>query len=139
MARFNYDKFDQWVEETKIPESIMRMVKAVSRELELYLDEDCVEVLYLQNRYGENYACAKGFRFTHCTSSLSDGPSHDYSKDFMKWMQGVGFEYWDSYGDNGMDSSTNWRDTFWTVEIAYEPSKVYLDEFYDYDDDDYDE
>jgi hypothetical protein len=137
--RFNYEKFDKWGEETKIPESVMKMVKAVSNELGLYLDEDCVEVLYLQNIYGENYACAKGFRLTHCTSSLSDGPSHDYSKDFMKWLQGVGFVEWDSYGDNGMDSATNWRDTYWTTELAYEPTKTYFEAFYDFNDEDEDE
>lgn len=137
--RFDYDKFDQWVEETKIPESVMKMVKAVSNELGLYLDEDCVEVLYLQNIYGENYACAKGFRLTHCTSSLIDGPSPDYSKDFMKWLQGVGFVYWDSYGDNGMDSATNWHDTYWTTELAYAPTKTYFEAFYDWSDEDEDE
>lgn len=41
-----------------------------------------------------------------------------------------------NYGDNGMDSATNWHDTYWSVEIAYTPSMVYDEKFYDWSDED---
>lgn len=38
-----------------------------------------------------------------------------------------------------MDSATNWHDTYWSVEIAYTPSMVYDEKFYDWSDEDEDE
>lgn len=135
--RFDYEKFYEWEESTTIPEGVMKVVKAVSNELGFSLDETDVETITYHNRGGQPYAYAKGFTLTHCTSSLETGPTEDYSDVFLKWLGGLGFGIANSYGDNGMDSASNWHDTFWSVEIAYEPSMVYDEEFYEYDDEDY--
>ena len=46
-----------------------------------------------------------------------------------------GFKVVNSYGDNGMDSATNWHDTYWTKEIAYMGTQKYEGDFWDYPDD----
>lgn len=137
--RFDYDKFYEWEESTTIPEAVMKVVKAVSNELGFSLNEDDVETITYRNRGGHPYAYAKGFTLTHCTSSLETGSTTDYSDVFIKWLGGLGFEKINSYGDNGMDSATNWHDTYWSVEIAYSPSMVYDEVFYEYNDDDYED
>lgn len=137
--RFDYEKFYEWEESTTIPEGVMKVVKAVSNELGFSLDEADVETITYRNRGGHPYAYAKGLTLTHCTSSLETGPTEDYSGAFIKWLGGLGFEIVNSYGDNGMDSVTNWHDTYWSVEIAYTPSMVYDEKFYEYDDEDYED
>lgn len=137
--RFDYDKFYEWEDSTNIPEAVMKVVKAVSNELGFSLDEDDIETITYRNRGGHPYAYSKGFTLVHCTSSLETGPTEDYSGVFIKWLGGLGFEIVNSYGDNGMDSATNWHDTYWSVEIAYAPSMVYDEKFYDWSDEDEDE
>lgn len=131
--KFNYEKFEKWEENTHIPEDVMKMVEIVSQQIGIGVWE---ETITYRNRGGYAYAYAKGFRLTHCTSSLADGPSEDMTPVFMRWLGGLGFEVADSYGDNGMDSATNWHDTFWTKEIAYSPSQVDRDKFLEWDDED---
>lgn len=133
----NYEKFYVWEESTTIPEAVMKVVKAVCNELGIGLDESDIETITYRNRGGHPYAYAKGFTLTHYTSSLETGPTEDYSGVFIKWLGGLGFEIVNSYGDNGMDSATNWHDTCWSVEIAYSPSVVYDEKFYEYNDEDY--
>ena len=55
---------------------------------------------------------------------------------FMKWLKGLGFSVENSHGDNGLDSATNWHDTYWYDDISYRPSYVYDDQFWDWDDED---
>ena len=97
------------------------------------------KVLTLRSVYGYEYGYCKGFTLTHCTSSYAEGPSDDYSEELIEWLKGLGFAIVGSYGDNGMDSATNWHDTFWTYEFGYLPSEVSKDKFRIYDDDDDDE
>ena len=62
---------------------------------------------------------------------------------FMKWLGGLGFHVENSYGDNGLDSATNWHDTYWHKEVSYGKTLVYDEQFWDwdgeYDDDDYED
>ena len=51
---------------------------------------------------------------------------------FMRWPKGLGFRIENSYGDNGLDSATNWHDTWWHNEISYEPTLVDSNAFYDW-------
>lgn len=134
--KFNYEKFEEWERTTHIPEDVMEIVEIVSQQIDVPIVE---ETLTYQNRGGRIYAYAKGFRIVHCTSSLIDGPGVDKTPTFMRWLGGLGFEVSDSYGDNGMDSATNYRDTYWTKEVAYLPSKVDRDKFLEWCDDDEDE
>lgn len=134
--KFNKESFEKWENETTIPSNVMGVVNGVFN----YLGIPCpvVETIKLYNRGGHIYAYAKGFSITHCTSSYADGPSEDYSIPLSKFLKGLGFYIENSYGDNGMDSATNWHDTFWTNEFVYKDSIVYDEKFIEYDaDDDY--
>lgn len=129
---FDQEKFEKWEEETHIPQSIMDMVNFIGEKIGYPVEE---ETITLRNRGGYPYAYAKGFCVTHCTSSMADGPSPDYGAVFKKFIKGLDFVLEDSYGDNGMDSDTNWHDTFWTDVFAYKPSQVSDEEFTYYTDD----
>lgn len=138
MARetWNDNRFLLWDEETHIPEDVMKMVDIVCEQLGIEVEETIVR---RENRGGYTYAYAKGFILSHCTSSMEDGPSADMTPVFMKWLGGLGFAICRSYGDNGLDSATNWHDTYWTTEIAYKPTEISADFFYDFpSDEEYD-
>lgn len=136
--RWNDARFNAWVEGTHIPEDVMKMVEMIAEKIGISVYETTVDY---KNVWGENIGVAKGFQLSYCTSSLADGPSEDMAPVFMKWLGGLGFEVCGSYGDNGLDSATNWHDTFWYTEIAYSDTIVMLGDFYDYydryDDEDY--
>ena len=91
------------------------------------------------NCWGVEIGYAKGFSISHCTSSYADGPSVDYSGAFKKWLVGLDFSINNSYGDNGMDTATNWPDTFWTNEFIYRPSEVAEERFIEWEDSDYED
>lgn len=84
-----------------------------------------VEVV-LKNRGGLAYAKGWGVSYSYCTSSLLDGPSYDYSDEFKTMLRALGFELANSYGDNGLDSSTNWQDTYWTYEWIFKDTEMTL-------------
>lgn len=134
--KFRHDKFREWENGNHIPEEIMNMVNFIAEKIGHGggIDE---ETINLYNRGGYVYGYAKGFSITHCTSSYADGPSVDYSGAFAKWLKGLGFRIENSYGDNGMDSATNWHDTYWTHEFIYEPSEVMEDAFIQWEEKDY--
>lgn len=136
--RWNDARFNAWVEGTHIPEDVMKMVELIAEQIGISVYETTVDY---KNVWGENIGVAKGFQLSYCTSSYADGPSEDMTPVFMKWIKGLGFEVCGSYGDNGLDSATNWHDTFWYTEIAYSDTIVMLGDFYDYydryDDEDY--
>ena len=140
MARkkWNSAKYDAWERETHIPEDVMKMVEMIAEQIGISVEETTVDY---NNVWGDNVGVAKGFVLSHCTSSLADGPSEDMTPVFMKWLGGLGFKVYNSYGDNGLDSATNWHDTYWYDEIAYTDSLMMLEDFYDYydsyDDEDY--
>lgn len=76
------------------------------------------------------------------TSSIADGPSGPTSSvvtSFVKWLKGLGFQFISSSGDNGMDYSTNYQDTYMYHAVIYAPSEVSEDDFYKFTDDDYDD
>lgn len=129
--RFNEAKYEEWAEASQIPTDVMIIVQAVCREIGLGELEE--EVIVMRNRGGYVYGYGKGFAITHCTSSYADGPSIDHTPTFIKFLGGLGFRVENSYGDNGMDSATNWHDTFWTKEVIYEPSIKYIEEFEEYE------
>ena len=133
---FNQEKFDKWENETTIPKKIMDMVNFICEKVGVCMVETTV---VMRNRGGYPYAYGKGLEYSYCTSSYECGPEEDYSKEMSKWLCGLGFKIENSYGDNGMDSSTNWHDTFWNYEFLYEPSMVYAEEFEEYSDDEYEE
>ena len=144
MAKFNMSAFREWENETHIPQEVKKIVNAVMTELELgfafQTDDDgslIEETITIFNRGG--YACGygKGFSLTYCTSSMADGAEEDpkYVIDFIK---GIGFRIENSMGDNGMDSATNWHDTYWTYEFIFEPSITWND-FYEYEESDFDD
>lgn len=137
MARhFDDEKFEKWENETHIPEDVMKMVEIVTNQLGIYVEETTVTY---RNRGGYPYAYAKGFIVSYRTSSYADGPDDNYGEIFMKWIGGLGFEVAESYGDNGLDSTTNWHDTWWNYEIAYRDTMVYDELFYWWDDEEDDE
>lgn len=129
--------FGEWEQNTHIPVKVMEMVNFIAEKVGCGTIEE--ETITLRNRGGYTYGYAKGFSLTHCTSSYADGPSPDYSEEMAKWLKGLDFSIENSYGDNGMDSATNWHDTFWTHEFVYRPSIVYEERFMEYDEEDYDE
>lgn len=131
------ERFGEWEQNTHIPDKVMDMVNFIAEKVGCGVIEE--ETITLRNRGGYTYGYAKGFSLTHCTSSYADGPSPDYSQEMAKWLKGLDFSIENSYGDNGMDSATNWHDTFWTHEFIYKPSLVYQEKFIEYDEKDYDE
>ena len=107
------------------------MVEIVSEQIGVCVEETTIEH---RNRGEYTYGFSKGFVLSHCTSSLEDGPSEDMAPVFMRWLGGLGFNVVNSYGDNGLDSATNWCDTWWHTEISYGSTFVYEEEFLDWDD-----
>lgn len=152
--KWDYDALNKWRKETHIPMSVKRMVNAVMKELNMYPvftysdnndnndddedDDGGEEVIKLYNRGGYTYGRAKGFTLSYCTSSYANGPDDDprYLIDFIK---SLGFRIENSYGDNGMDSATNFRDTYWSYEFIFEPSIAYDEEFTIWEESDYEE
>ena len=126
--KFNLYKFDKWEEETHIPEAVMNMVRFIAEKIgyEGYLEEETIQIY---NRGGQVIGWAKGFSISHCTSSYEDGPGIDYSDAFVKWLVGLGFSIENSYGDNGIDSSTNWHDTYWHYDFIFNSTQVWEEDF----------
>lgn len=134
---FKEEEFRKWEEETHIPKDVWAIAQAVAKEIGI--GELHERTIPLKNRGRYTYAYTKGIELTHCTSSYADGPSCDYSETFLKWMHGLGFYVADSFGDNGMDSATNWHDTYWTHLIGFkgiEESGDRFERFVPYDKDD---
>ena len=137
--KFNYEKFYKWENDTHIPESILNMINFIAEKIgyDGVIEEETISVV---NMFGVTIGYAKGFTISHCTSSYADGPSADYSGAFKKWILGLGFSLNNSYGDNGMDSATNWHDTFWHNDFIYTPTRISEDKFIEFEDRDlYDE
>lgn len=126
---FDNKRFNKWEETTHIPNDIMDMVNWIAEKIGYPVYE---ETINLKNRVGQTIGFARGFIVSHCTSSYETGPTTDYTPTFIKWLGGLGFELGGSYGDNGLDSATNWHDTYWHKEIIYKPSVIY-DDFMDYE------
>lgn len=133
--KWNKARFNAWVEKTHIPEDVMKMVEMIAEQIGISIEEITVDY---RNVWGDTVGVAKGFRLSYCTSSYEDGPSENMTPVFMKWLGGLGFMVCGSFGDNVLDSSTNWHDTYWYDEIAYADTLRMLDDFYDYYDE-YDE
>lgn len=132
---FNEKQFEKWEDETHIPEKIMNVVRLVGEELGC--DDSFEEqTIVVTNYYGRTMGYGKGFTLSHCTSSYADGPTPDYSKEMLSQLKGLGFEIVGSHGDNGMDSATNCRDTYWEHEFLYKPT--FTDNDFLYYPDDYD-
>lgn len=134
--KFRHDKFREWEDSSHIPAKVMDMVNFIAEKIGHggWIEEETIKIY---NRGGYVIGYAKGFRIVHCTFSNADGPSADYSKEFSKWLKGLDFEIENSYGDNGMDCSTNWHDTYWTHEFIYKPSVVEEEEFIQWEEKDY--
>ena len=135
---FNDEEYYKWANTDQIPKSVKDMVQYIAEKVGCSI-EDEEEVIELRNRGGHTYAFGKGFTISYCTSSLADGPGVDYSDTLIKWLKGIGFSIENSYGDNGMDSATNYRDTYWNYDFVYKPSIKSIAEFEDWDgnEDDY--
>lgn len=129
---FNQEKYNEWEEKTNIPENVMEIVNTVCDKLGVSVYEDTVA---MRNRGGYAYAYGKGLRYSYCTSSYADGPDCNNIDLITKWLGGVGFKVVNSYGDNGMDTATNWHDTFWHYELLYQPTMVYAEDFEEYNED----
>lgn len=132
MARrkWNAERFKKWENETHIPEDVQTMVDIVCEKLGIDVEETTIEH---RSVYGVLCGFSKGYVISHCTSSYADGPSEDMAPVFIKWLGGLGFYVENSYGDNGLDSDTNWHDTYWHKEISYGGSLVYDEEFWDWE------
>lgn len=130
--KWNSERFAKWEEETHIPEDVMKMVNIVCDQIGIYVEETTIEH---RSVFGILYGFSKGFTISHCTSSYETGPTEDMTPVFMRWLRGLGFKVENSRGDNGLDSATNWHDTYWYNDISYAPSLVYDDQFWDLDDD----
>ncbi len=136
--KFNQKKFNEWENETHIPQDIMEMLNYIAEKIghEGGIEE---ETITIRNRGGYIIGYAKGFSIVHCTSSYADGPTPDLSGAFSKWIKGLDFELENSFGDNGRDCSTNWHDTFWTNQFIYKPTEISDEGFIEYDEEDYDD
>ena len=134
--KFRQDKFEKWENETHIPKSIMDMVNFIAEKIGHGggIEEETIRVV---NCWGVEIGYAKGSSISHCTSSYADGPSTDYSGAFKKWLVGLDFSINNSYGDNGMDSATNWHDTFWHHDFIYNPSEIGENAFIEWEESDY--
>lgn len=130
-GKWNSERFEKWENETHIPEDVMKMVEIVSGQFGVCVEETTIEH---RDRGGYIYGFSKGFVLSHCTSSIEDGPSEDMTPVFMRWLGGLGFEVANSYGDNGLDSATNWHDTWWHNEIYYCNTFVEDGDFWDWQD-----
>jgi hypothetical protein len=144
--KFDYEAFDKWENENHIPEQVKRIVNAVLKS-EGYeepfgeIDTDCrdttnEETIAIHNRGGHVIGYGKGFSMSYCTSSLECGSDVD-CKYLINFIRGLGFVIENSHGDNGMDSSTNWHDTWWSYDFMYKPSEVYEEKFIIWEDKDY--
>lgn len=138
--RFDDEAYEKWCEEEQIPQRIKNMVNHIAEKIGISapFEGSEEEVIKLKNRGGYTYGYAKGFTLSHCTSSYADGPGEDYSKEFIDWIKGLGFAIENSYGDNGMDYTTNWQDTYWHYDFIYKPSTVDYEQFMIWGDEDYD-
>ena len=130
MARstWNSERFAKWKEGTHIPEDVMKMVEMIAEKIGISVYETTVDY---RDVWDDIIGVAKGFQLSYCTSSIEDGPSEDMTPVFMKWIKGLGFEVCGSYGDNGLDSETDWHDTYWYTEIAYTDTIKMLEYFCD--------
>ncbi len=124
MAYFDNKRFREWEEKTTIPKNVMDMVNWIAEKIGYPVYEETISI---KNRMGATIGFAKGFVVSYCTSSLECGPCIDYTPEFIKWLKWLGFEVENGYGDNGLDSATNWHDTYWHNEIIYKPSVTYDD------------
>lgn len=113
------------VESYKIPDKIIALIERINEVFSLNIEIDEAPIA-LRNRGGFVYAYGKGFRYTYCTSSMVDGAEYDYSKEIKSILCHCGFSLENSFGDNGMDSSTNWHDTYWNYEFVYKDSLRYV-------------
>lgn len=136
--RFNCEMFDEWEAHSHIPEQVKRIVNAVLKS-EGYeepfgeIDTDCgdttnEETITIRNYDGHVIGYGKGFRMSYCTFSYANGADVD-CEYLINFIKGLGFVIENSYGDNGMDSSTNWHDTFWYYDFMYKPSEVFKEKF----------
>lgn len=130
-AKFNQERFSKWDGETHIPQEVMNMLSFICQKIGIEEIEE--ETITIRNRGGWTIGYAKGFTMSYCTSSLEEGPSIDYSGVLLKFIKGLGFQIENSYGDNGLDSATNWHDTYWNYDFIYKPSEVYEEYFLDWD------
>lgn len=80
----------------------------------------------LRNLGGWAYAKGWGVEYSYCTFSYMDGPHYDYHDEFDNMLRGLGFDMERSFGDNGLDSSTNWHDTYWSYQYVYKKSVQYI-------------
>lgn len=136
--RFDEKAFRKWEEDTHIPPKIMKMINHIAEQVGCNIGDE--ETITLRNRGGYPYAYGKGFSMSHCTFSMLDGPSEDYSEEMLQWIKGLGFKIANSYGDNGMFPADSYgKDTYWTYEFIYNPSIVYEEQFTIWGDDEYDE
>lgn len=133
----DYPKFEEWRNTDQIPLQVKQIVNAVLKECGYpeAFDTEFIEegesnetVIPLINRGGYTYGYGKGFQLSYCTSSYANGPDPDpkYIIDFIK---GLNFTIENSYGDNGMDSATNYQDTYWYYDFLYTPSVKYVEYF----------
>ena len=134
---FLQKKYDRWANTNQIPKTVMNMVRHITQKVGYPIEEE--EVIAIRNYYGEIYAYAKGFRVTYCTSSYANGPSEDYSQAILKWLKGLDFEIVGEGGDNGLDSATNYHDTYWTYDVIYKPSLIYAEQFEKYEENENDD
>ena len=141
--KFNYEALEKWENEKHIPLQVKKMVNAVMETLDMppafCLDDDALEeVIIMRNRGGYIYARGKGFHLSYCTSSYAEGPDAD-PRYLINFIKGLGFRIENSYGDNGMDSATNWHDTYWTYDFLFEQSVTYEENFVIWEDGDYED
>lgn len=108
----------------ELPEKTLNLIKQCEKVFSCEIN--ILDQVYLYDRGGHPYAVGAGVSVNHTTSSYANGPSHDYSQEVFSFLKHNGFQEANSTGDNGMDSSTNFRDTSWTDEFIYTPTMKQL-------------
>ena len=144
--KFDYEAFNDWESHNHIPEQVKRIVNAVLKSEgyeepfgEIDRDDGITtneETISIRNRGGHTIGYGKGFSMSYCTSAYANGSEPD-CKYLINFIKGLGFVIENSHGDNGMDSSTNWHDTWWSYDFMYKPSEVFEEKFIIWEDKDY--
>lgn len=117
-------KAQKEVEEYKMPSKYIALLQRISDVFGVYIETPHPIMIVNRGGYGIGYGL--GFTLQHRTSSIADGPDYDYKNEIMSILKSCGFAVERSYGDNGLDYSTNWHDTYWNYDIVYQPSIKYF-------------
>lgn len=119
----DYKEILEYNPESKVPQKVVTLLDRMEKLFGVCFDYHPAFKLY--NRGGWPYAEVEAFSYSVCTSSCAEGPDIDWSDEIKQILLNLGF-FCHGAGDNGMDSATNWQDTYWTYYFCYKPTLEYI-------------